>query len=160
MTRPFPSGEPVARHDPEFCWNDWLAAPFARLGMREWCVVLLQGVALSRTFDFAPHRVTLGLVNRKSCVNPGTRYNARGLNTEGGPGNEMECELLLWMGAKHVQWSSFVWRRGTVPVWFRTELKSAASTQVRPLGVVLGVCLGCFTQPKTFPPFFFYARSL
>jgi hypothetical protein len=38
-------------YDPDFCWNDWLAKPFTELGMRQWCVILLQGMALSKFFQ-------------------------------------------------------------------------------------------------------------
>jgi hypothetical protein len=41
-----------------------------------------------------------------------------------GVGNEMECELLMWRGTERVHWYSFVWRRGTVPLWWKSELKS------------------------------------
>ena len=73
--------------------------------------------------------IQICLFTRKSRINPGTRYTARGLNKEGGPGNECECELLVWFqeNAKQVQWMSYVWRRGTVPVWWRTTLKSSVS---------------------------------
>ena len=67
----------------------------------------------------------LCLITRKSNRNPGTRYYARGLNEEGGVGNEMECEIiLLTIKESVVQYNSFVWRRGTVPIWWRSELKS------------------------------------
>jgi len=38
---------------------------------------------------------------RKSRINAGTRYYARGLNNAGGPGNESECELLMWTTSLH-----------------------------------------------------------
>jgi hypothetical protein len=44
--------------------------------------------------SFSP--VTLCLLSRKSNLNPGTRYHARGLNEKGGVGNEIECELLMF----------------------------------------------------------------
>ncbi len=36
------------------------------------------------------------LITRKSVLNPGTRYYARGLNRAGEAGNEMEGELVVW----------------------------------------------------------------
>eukprot|EP01114_Cavostelium_apophysatum_P021693 TRINITY_DN7639_c0_g1_i1.p1 TRINITY_DN7639_c0_g1~~TRINITY_DN7639_c0_g1_i1.p1 ORF type:complete len:1285 (+),score=251.78 TRINITY_DN7639_c0_g1_i1:18-3872(+) len=123
ITRPFPSPHVVADYDPEFCWNDWLAKSFEMIGMREWCVVLLQGMAISKT---VPKYINVCLITRKSKANPGTRYFARGLNDAGGVGNEMECELMMWVGIdqNEINWCSFVWRRGTVPLWWRSELKS------------------------------------
>jgi len=37
----------------------------------------------------------LAIIARKNCLNPGTRFYARGLNHFAGAGNEMECEQLL-----------------------------------------------------------------
>jgi hypothetical protein len=168
ITRPFPSSHPVTDYNPEFCWNDALASPFERVGLREWCVVLLQGVAISRchsceqTFpetEVAPgkvpgllqpkpqpevvsapvdgERIYICLITRKSRINPGTRYTARGLNEEGGPGNECECEFIMWkfipssplpsVQTGTVFWYSYCWRRGTVPLWWKTTLKSSVS---------------------------------
>jgi len=68
-------------------------------------------------------------ITRKNRINPGTRYRSRGLNDQvrlvlslvmtridrqliqkfnkGGPGNECECELIMWTGAEtHIQVSS------------------------------------------------------
>ena len=97
-----------------------------------WCVVMLQGVALTKTIPVASHKpactylpehntalsprllrmltptlalsvfaVHLGVLTRKSTINAGTRYYARGLNKAGGPGNESECELLMWTTTTH-----------------------------------------------------------
>lgn len=48
VTHPFPSPFRVDQYDPEFCWNGFLAEPFAKIGMRDWCVVMLQGLAMSK----------------------------------------------------------------------------------------------------------------
>src|SRR3989344_9372592 len=97
-----------------------------------WCVVMLQGVALTKTIPVASHKpartslqnatrlsrrgcfrmltptlalsvvaVHLGVLTRKSTINAGTRYYARGLNKAGGPGKESECELLMWTTTTH-----------------------------------------------------------
>lgn len=104
-----------------------------------WCVVLMQGMAVSQRCTTDPdidentlpvRDIHVGLITRKSRINPGTRYTARGLNKEGGPGNECECELIMWTRDEksyHIHWLSYVWRRGTVPVWWRTTLKSSVS---------------------------------
>lgn len=103
-----------------------------------WCVVLMQGMAVSQKCatdaemdlkTLPSKNIHVGLITRKSRINPGTRYTARGLNKEGGPGNEGECELIMWTkdSSGDVHWMSYVWRRGTVPVWWRTTLKSSVS---------------------------------
>jgi SacI homology domain len=147
LTRPFPSARAVWDADDEFRWNAHLCRPFERIGLARWCCVLLQGVAIAR-------RVTddccVALVTRKSRKNPGTRYFARGLNGNASPGNECECELLMWketvsfdgaaasssvaadgdrvpLASSSIDWASYVWRRGTVPLWWRTELRTSVS---------------------------------
>lgn len=133
LTRPFPSPEEVMGFDPEWCWNHWLSSPFERAGMRRWCAVLLQGVACSRKVRFGAadaDAVSVCLISRKSIANPGTRYNARGLNGVGGVGNEIESELITWWEDGHAgigRFSTLLCRRGTVPVCWKHELHSSVS---------------------------------
>ena len=156
----------------------------------------LQGVVEARTLaDARGRRYTVALLARRSRLHPGMRYIARGLNALASPGNEIECEQLVWaaeprlktpaaspshepypdagappapapkasasearskgsepgggfhdggaadaggVGAEgetpgasevggsggRVRWSSFLWRRGTVPIWWGVELRS------------------------------------
>ena len=79
-------------------------------------------------------RFSVVLLSRRSRRHPGTRYLARGLNALAGPGNEIECELVLWLhpeagrgpGARRapLRWARCVWRRGTVPIWWGVQLQS------------------------------------
>ena len=94
MTRSFPSTYNKWNYNHNFAWNDFLAEPFVRAGLREWCPVLLQGSYRCRYIDKAG--VTMCLISRKHIGNPGTRFYARGLNEAGWPGNEIECDLLMW----------------------------------------------------------------
>ena len=83
------------------------------------------------------------LLSRRSRRHPGTRYLARGLNEHAGPGNEIECELVIWTRPSvaneqvaAIRWARCVWRRGTVPIWWGVHLRSiqkglAADTYVR-----------------------------
>lgn len=78
ITVPFPSPRPVTTPCTEFVWNDWLAKPFHALGLRHHCAVLLQGLAESRVLsDTNGRKWVLGLVSRRSCLHPGTRYLVR-----------------------------------------------------------------------------------
>ena len=56
----------------------------------------------------------------KSRLHVGTRYLARGLNCNGEPGNEVECEQIIWKpkaeSTDEEMWTSFLFRRGTVPL--------------------------------------------
>jgi hypothetical protein len=112
LTRTFPSINKVIDYDEEYCWNHWLSLPFQIIGLRSWCVVLLQGMAISKSL---PKYLNMGLITKKSNINPGTRYYARGLNDKGGVGNEMECELIMWSSLQEnsIRWFSYYWRRGT-----------------------------------------------
>ena len=59
-----------------------------------------QGVVECRTLaDAAGRRFALVLLARRSRLHPGMRYIARGLNALASPGNEIECEQLVWTAA-------------------------------------------------------------
>ena len=62
------------------------------------------------------------LITRRSCKHAGTRYNARGIDQFGHVANELECELILSSGNK---FSSFLWRRGSVPIGWYSSLGRA-----------------------------------
>ena len=164
-TRQFPSVERCALQDPdsEFVWNDWLTLPFAGIGLRHVCAVLLQGVATSSRVEVpcpvpeggqaeeaqkpgACVELHMSLISRKSVLNPGTRYNARGLSRkDASPGNEIESDLILWTVVRHAdargaetrvvnRWGSCTWRRGTVPIHWKHTLGSSigqAQIQIR-----------------------------
>ena len=171
VTRPWPWGGPhwsvgneasPPEPDMEFTWNSWLAQPFLAAGCAAVCPPLVQGLAECRLMvDAQGVKACVALLSRRSRLHPGTRYLARGLNDAASPGNEVECEQLLFrvadpLGAAAMQslsltdagagaasqqqqqqcrvsvqpqereqaWCSVVWRRGTVPIRWGTELKS------------------------------------
>lgn len=116
ITRGFPFDTDLyANYDRSFSWNEFLSDSFARHGLREWCPVLLQG---SCRCSLYPDGISLCLIAKKCSENPGTRYNARGMNARNSPGNELECELIVWT---RTRWARYAWRRGTVPIWWRSE---------------------------------------
>ncbi|KAJ7567413.1 hypothetical protein O6H91_02G146100 [Diphasiastrum complanatum] len=132
ITRPFPSEHFLEDPDVEFVWNMWLALPFKNIGLSQHCIILLQGLADSRTFtDSRGQQVTVSLIARRSRLHPGTRYLARGLNAASSTGNEVECEQLVWSlgapGGRTTPFSTYLWRRGTVPIWWGAEIKSTVS---------------------------------
>eukprot|EP01155_Anaeramoeba_flamelloides_P011202 Anaeramoba_flamelloidesa327553_6.p1 GENE.a327553_6~~a327553_6.p1 ORF type:complete len:108 (-),score=20.31 a327553_6:14-337(-) len=43
----FFSSRSVTDFDPDFVWNEFLSEPFSNIGLRKWCIVLLQGMATS-----------------------------------------------------------------------------------------------------------------
>ncbi|CAM6096439.1 unnamed protein product [Calypogeia fissa] len=132
ITRHFPSNEAVEKPDKEFVWNLWLSAPFKALGLHRHCAVLLQGFAEFRTFpDSRDNLVTVVIIARRSRLHAGTRYLARGLNPTYSTGNEVECEQLVWPSRvppnRPIPFSTYLWRRGTVPIWWGAEIKSTVA---------------------------------
>ena len=113
----------------EFVWNESLAEPFALLGIRSYCPVLLRGMCVTSSFtDTSGAVVNQTMVTRMRNLNPGSRYDARGLHhTQAGVGNEYESEVILYQSsATSVSWTSIACSRGTVPVRWSQKLKKAA----------------------------------
>ncbi|XP_078444918.1 putative phosphoinositide phosphatase SAC9 isoform X2 [Wolffia australiana] len=131
ITRPFPSKEHVDNPDREFVWNEFLSQPFKDIGLPGICVILLQGFAECRSLGLGGSlEQMVALTARRSRLHPGTRYLARGLNACFSTGNEVECEQLVWTlsrGSQITPFCSYIWRRGTIPIWWGAELKLTAA---------------------------------
>ncbi|XVE84406.1 hypothetical protein DITRI_Ditri17bG0009900 [Diplodiscus trichospermus] len=131
ITRPFPSRMTLLSPDDEFVWNGWLSMPFKNIGLMQYCVFLLQGFAESRSFGSRGQvEGIVALTARRSRLHPGTRYLARGLNSCFSTGNEVECEQLVWVpkrAGQSVPFNTYIWRRGTIPIWWGAELKITAA---------------------------------
>lgn len=113
ITRPFPSNRPVSDFNPDFCWNLRCRSAFSAVPQA--CVVLLQGFCSSMFLSNNPTNVIYFV--RRSSANPGTRYNSRGLDENGNPGNEVECDLcFIRENAFYVN----TWSRGSVPIKWKT----------------------------------------
>ncbi|KAK9157513.1 hypothetical protein Scep_004087 [Stephania cephalantha] len=131
ITRPFPSRKPSQEPDEEFVWNGWFSRPFKEIGLPHHCVILLQGFAECRIFGSSGQQEgVVALTARRSRLHPGTRYLARGLNACFSTGNEVECEQLVWIprrSGQSVPFNTYIWRRGTIPIWWGAELKITAA---------------------------------
>ncbi|KAG8654390.1 hypothetical protein MANES_05G186753v8 [Manihot esculenta] len=131
ITRPFPSQMPLQNPDDEFVWNGWFSTAFKDIGLPLHCVTLLQGFAECRSFgSLGQLEGLVALIARRSRLHPGTRYLARGLNSCFSTGNEVECEQLVWVPKKtgqSVPFNTYIWRRGTIPIWWGAELKITAA---------------------------------
>ncbi|XP_057546802.1 probable phosphoinositide phosphatase SAC9 isoform X2 [Amaranthus tricolor] len=76
------------------------------------------------------HEGIIALIARRSRLHPGTRYLARGINSCSGTGNEVECEQLVWVpkrAGQSVPFNTYIWRRGSIPIWWGAELKITAA---------------------------------
>ncbi|VFQ87587.1 unnamed protein product [Cuscuta campestris] len=133
ITRPYPSHMTFQTPDDEFVWNKWFSVPFKNIGLPHHCVILLQGFADCRGFgSLGQQEGVVALIARRSRLHPGTRYLARGLNSCYSTGNEVECEQLVWIPRKPSQtvpFNTYVWRRGTIPIWWGAELKTMTATE-------------------------------
>lgn len=130
ITRPFPSAISSQNPDGEFVWNAWFSKPFRDIGLPKHCIILLQGFAECRNFGGSFPGVMVAILARRSRLHPGTRYLARGLNACSSTGNEVECEQLVWLvknSGESFPFSSYVWRRGTIPIWWGADVKIAAA---------------------------------
>ncbi|XP_059655366.1 probable phosphoinositide phosphatase SAC9 [Cornus florida] len=131
LTRPFPSRMPLQNPDDEFVWNWWFSMPFKNIGLSQHCVILMQGFVECRNFgSLGQQEGVVALTARRSRLHPGTRYLARGLNSCFSTGNEVECEQLVWVPKRtgpSVPFNTYIWRRGTIPIWWGAELKITAA---------------------------------
>ncbi|XP_011037364.1 PREDICTED: probable phosphoinositide phosphatase SAC9 isoform X2 [Populus euphratica] len=131
ITRPFPSRMPLENPDDEFVWNGWLSMSFKNIGLPQHCVTLMQGFAECRSFGSSGQlEGIVALTARRSRLHPGTRYLARGINSCFSTGNEVECEQLVWVPKRtgqSVPFNTYIWRRGTIPIWWGAELKMTAA---------------------------------
>ena len=121
-TRLFPN-DSKGNPDKGFVWNNGWKKPFELLGIPHVCMDLIQGVCRSSSFKKFDFQITY--IARRSVLNPGTRYAARGLNDLNSPGNEVECELIFVRGEKF--WS-VRWRRGSIPIRWKTTLTSSLAS--------------------------------
>ncbi|KAF5842707.1 SacI homology domain-containing protein [Dunaliella salina] len=130
VSRPFPSERPPLQPSWEFVWNHWLTASFRSIKLGHVCPLLLQGLCEERQLnDFDGSRYHIAHISRRGRLHVGPRYKARGLNDCAEPGNEIECELLVWRpnpkeGAP-VPWSRYAWRRGSVPLWWGVQMRGS-----------------------------------
>lgn len=125
ITRPFPSQFPSYNPDDDFVYNTEWIQPFRDINLPQCCVSLVQGLCLSSSLPGRDFTITYIL--RRSSLNPGTRYLARGLNDQKEPANEIECELIY---TRNKQFWTQRWRRGSAPIRWQTQLPSAFSKPV------------------------------
>jgi hypothetical protein len=97
VSRPFPSGRSPDEPSWEFVWNRWLSEPFRAAGAAGACPALMQGMAEGRALeDLDGQPYSYALLSRRCRLHTGPRYKARGLNEAADPGNEIECEQVVW----------------------------------------------------------------
>ena len=129
LTNPtFAKGKPVKR---SFVWNEFWTEPFAKLGLRDVCVDLLQGAVSSEVMTVGSEILKFTLVTVREAAFTGTRYQARGLDDEGHAANEVRIELIVETNTGKL-WSHCV-ERGSVPV----KWKSVCAKNLPTVSVVI-----------------------
>ncbi|PPD87944.1 hypothetical protein GOBAR_DD15132 [Gossypium barbadense] len=107
----------------------WSFKPFYSL--RACFVLPMFPLSESRSFGSSGQvEGIVALTARRSRLHPGTRYLARGINSCFSTGNEVECEQLVWVpkrAGQSVPFNTYIWRRGTIPIWWGAELKMTAA---------------------------------
>jgi len=121
VSRPFPSSHSYYDPDPEFCWNRMWRKPFEQLNIQQLCITLFQGSLLSYVYQ----GYMICYIIKRSVLNPGVRYYARGLNENNEPGNECECEM-VYSSPNGVVFTH-LWRRGSAPIVWETVFSSKLS---------------------------------
>eukprot|EP00760_Papus_ankaliazontas_P039831 PhM_4_TR9787/c0_g1_i1/m.79118 len=108
--------------DHSYLWNEELASSLNKRVASN----LLQGYACTQPLHNALGREVgqIGLIQRRCVMNSGRR-TCRGLNAESCPANEYECEVVIWehVPKREGTFTSFVYRRGTVPLYWRSKFE-------------------------------------
>ena len=143
VTKQFPNSKPVAKgiKNDEFVWNESLRKRFVEVGLENWCIVLIQGMARSIVITDREliNEANVALIARRSSKNPSSKNcTTTGLNVNASPPNEYEIEFIMYTVrdrpsgksdvsthtsnpvprthyVREVQWSSYVMRTGTIP---------------------------------------------
>lgn len=122
VTMPFRHAVPAlgsSRHDPDpqYLWNDFLAAGLVASGAHtSWCVPLAHGFFKQTHLSIFGKPVLLTLIARRSRFFAGTRYLKRGTSADGFVANDVETEQIV--DDTFGKFSSFVQMRGSVPVFW------------------------------------------
>lgn len=115
-------------------WSQRLRDAFCAASLRPACSVLIRGFVDERVVAMKDRQTELHvmLLGRQSEVNPGPRFLSRGLNPEGGAGNEHFYEYVMWkrsLGDTAVTYARHAILRGTIPVHWTTQVSSMSISE-------------------------------
>jgi len=118
--------------DSPFCWNSWLAAPFAAAGLLHLVALTFRGFAGHTAFTVAGSSVRVLLLGRRHCRRPGRRFWARGLQEDGSVANCVATEQICKV--EH-RWAAHLSVRGSAPVFWAQppDLSPKPRLLVRPV---------------------------
>jgi hypothetical protein len=116
--------------DKRFFWNEKLMDEFIKLNLSEWILPIMRGIIQvfmvimqQRTFDYI-------LISRRSKFRAGTRYETRGVDSNGNVANYIETEQLLHIDGHKL---SYIQTRGSIPlVWEQSGRKYTPIPKINP----------------------------
>lgn len=138
------------RADERLMWNAHLLSDFTESGLAEasaWVTPMINGfVGYRPHISFGGSSADLLLISRRSRHRQGTRFNRRGIDTEGDVANFVETEQILMHDDGRV--SSSVQVRGSIPVYWSQDptMKYTPKCRLNPDFTVDQASLACRTH--------------
>uniref|UniRef100_A0A914HH04 SAC domain-containing protein n=1 Tax=Globodera rostochiensis TaxID=31243 RepID=A0A914HH04_GLORO len=120
----------------KFVWNEYLMEPLHRNGVsRKWTLELVRGFVAHQLLELPCAKLELILLARRSSAFAGTRFLKRGVNCDGAVANDVETEQIVWdmdspLSFRYGKFSSFVQRRGSVPLFWSQDPTHRGSPMV------------------------------
>ncbi|KAJ3135571.1 Phosphatidylinositide phosphatase SAC1 [Physocladia obscura] len=113
--------------DERFFWNKHLQAPLINLAQSHpdtdisaFILPIVNGFISFKQLSYASAKISLGIISRRSKFRAGTRYNRRGVDSDGNVANYVETEQVLSVttidGVQRV--ASYLQTRGSIPLYW------------------------------------------
>jgi len=119
------------RADKRFFWNYHLQQDFIKQGLDSWVLPVMMGYIQIENCVINNHDFQFSVISRRNVKRAGTRYNVRGIDSEGNVANNVETEQIVCY-QQYV--ASFVETRGSIPVFWQQK----ANLQYKPKLLISG----------------------
>lgn len=104
------------RADSRFMWNGFVLRELVQQAeLNRFCLPIMHGFVSVTDCSIKGRSFRYTLISRRSCHRAGTRYNIRGIDTDGQIANFVETEQIVEYGNSRC---SYVQTRGSVPVFW------------------------------------------
>ena len=142
--------EAEQKPDERFLWNSFLLDNLnLDLSLKQFNIPLIHGFVSINNVKIKSQMFQYCLISRRSCLNAGTRFNARGSDQHGNVANFVETEQIIFLNKNTI--CSYVIIRGSIPLkWTqKTDLKYKPQFLIEDFENQLEVCQKHFanTQP-------------
>eukprot|EP00013_Stygamoeba_regulata_P022358 CAMPEP_0177648260 /NCGR_PEP_ID=MMETSP0447-20121125/10736_1 /TAXON_ID=0 /ORGANISM="Stygamoeba regulata, Strain BSH-02190019" /LENGTH=588 /DNA_ID=CAMNT_0019150895 /DNA_START=40 /DNA_END=1806 /DNA_ORIENTATION=+ len=115
--------------DTRFFWNRHLTVALQTPALAQWLQPLTVGFVGSFVGDVNGSRVCVALVSRRNMARAGTRFNVRGVDSNGDVANNVESEQVVALPDGRV--FAFVQTRGSVPVQWSQQVNLKYTPPIR-----------------------------